>query len=212
MFVCSKASWLSVVAHGVFEMLKSLKVFPATNYQIVKREKKADSAFSFKEKMSRRQAKCAESGPRQTVFAVFLTHQHGFPHLALFKVGESFFELAGGKAKKTENPREALLRILKEKFLDTSVEIKDRLARFYREDFVYNSICYPYWPAHCDLPLETVDVFLVQLPDKCHLQIPRNHELVAVPFFELYGNEVRYGPIIAAVPVLCSRYLFHFET
>lgn len=38
------------------------------------------------------------------------------------------------------------------------------------------------------------------------MQVPRNAKLIAVPLFELHENAARYGPIIAALPHLLSRF------
>lgn len=43
---------------------------------------------------------------------------------------------------------------------------------------------------------------------RCPLQIPKNMRLVAVPLFEVYDNPQRYGPIIASIPQLLSRFQF----
>ena len=37
--------------------------------------------------------------------------------------------------------------------------------------------------------------------------VPRNYKLVAAPLFELYDNSPGYGPIIASLPQLLSRYV-----
>lgn len=37
-------------------------------------------------------------------------------------------------------------------------------------------------------------------------QIPKNYKLLAVPLFELYDNLHRYGPVVAAIPTMISRY------
>ena len=39
-------------------------------------------------------------------------------------------------------------------------------------------------------------------------QIPKNLRLVAVPLFEIYDNPQKYGPIIASIPQLLSRFQF----
>lgn len=39
-----------------------------------------------------------------------------------------------------------------------------------------------------------------------HTQIPKNFKLLAVPLFELYDNLHRYGPVLAAIPTMISRY------
>jgi hypothetical protein len=38
------------------------------------------------------------------------------------------------------------------------------------------------------------------------MQVPRNMRLVAVPLYELYDNMARYGPVIASIPQLLSRF------
>ena len=40
--------------------------------------------------------------------------------------------------------------------------------------------------------------------------MPKNMKLLAVPLFELYENNARYGPQLAAIPHLLSRYNFEF--
>lgn len=40
------------------------------------------------------------------------------------------------------------------------------------------------------------------------LQVPRNLKLIAVPIFELHDHVTRYGPVIAALPLLLSRLQF----
>ena len=42
------------------------------------------------------------------------------------------------------------------------------------------------------------------------LSVPKNMKLLAVPLFELYDNTARYGPQLAAIPHLLSRYNFEF--
>ena len=40
--------------------------------------------------------------------------------------------------------------------------------------------------------------------------VPRNYKLVAAPLFELYDNSQGYGPIIASLPQLLSRFVDRF--
>ena len=41
-------------------------------------------------------------------------------------------------------------------------------------------------------------------------QVPKNMKLVAVPFYELYNSASRYGPVIAALPHILSRFRLTF--
>ena len=36
--------------------------------------------------------------------------------------------------------------------------------------------------------------------------MPKNYKLLAVPLFELYDNLLRYGPVLASIPTMVSRY------
>jgi cleavage and polyadenylation specificity factor subunit 5 len=71
---------------------------------------------------------------------------------------------------------------------------------------------YPYLPAHVTKPKETRKVYVVQLPEKCFFAVPKNLKLLAVPLFELYNNEARYGGIIASIPFCISRYHLNLES
>jgi hypothetical protein len=52
---------------------------------------------------------------------------------------------------------------------------------------------------------------VVQAPRNLELiavQVPRNLKLIAVPIFELHDHIGKYGPVIAALPLLLSRLQF----
>lgn len=59
-------------------------------------------------------------------------------------------------------------------------------------------------------PKECKKLYLIQLPKKKVLSVPKNMKLLAVPLFELYDNTARYGPQLSAIPHLLSRYRFEF--
>lgn len=70
---------------------------------------------------------------------------------------------------------------------------------------------YPYLPAHCTTPKEQKSLYISELPAKCVFAVPKNTKLLAVPLFELYGNEHKYGALIASIPHLVSRYQISLE-
>lgn len=53
-------------------------------------------------------------------------------------------------------------------------------------------------------------MYLVNLPRKKVLSVPRNMKLLAVPLFELYDNANRYGSQLSAIPLYLSSYNFEF--
>jgi cleavage and polyadenylation specificity factor subunit 5 len=92
-------------------------------------------------------------------------------------------------------------------------------------DFVVSK--YPYVPAHIAKPKECKSLYMITLPERSKrflfiglrmivadfastvvLSVPKNMKLLAIPLFELYDNSVRYGPQLAAIPHLLSRYNF----
>ena len=75
---------------------------------------------------------------------------------------------------------------------------------------------------HCTQPKEQRKLYLVPLPPKSEspnqsalihpscfaakFAVPKSVNLVAVPVFELYDNVAQFGPIIASIPQLMSRF------
>ena len=90
--------------------------------------------------------------------------------------------------------------------ITTEWSVQDVVANWWRPNF--EAPQYPYIPAHCTRPKEHKRLFLVQLPDKALFSVPRNYKLVAAPLFELYDNSAGYGPVIASLPQVLSRFNF----
>jgi len=87
-------------------------------------------------------------------------------------------------------------------------QISDTLAQWWRPNF--ETFMYPFLPGHVSRPKECKKLYLIQLPKKKVLSVPKNMKLLAVPLFELYDNTARYGPQLSAIPHLLSRYNFEF--
>lgn len=88
--------------------------------------------------------------------------------------------------------------------LQTAWEVGECAGVWWRPNF--DTVFYPYLPPHITKPKECRKLFVVPLPEKCYFGVAKNYKLVAVPLFELYDNLARYGPIIASVPSLLSRF------
>ncbi|KAJ3228214.1 hypothetical protein HK099_005224 [Clydaea vesicula] len=89
---------------------------------------------------------------------------------------------------------------------DGDYEIGELLTIWYRPNF--ETYMYPYIPRHITRPKETKKFFIVQLPERKVLSVPKNMKLLAVPLFELHENTARYGPQLAALPHLLSIAIF----
>ena len=83
-------------------------------------------------------------------------------------------------------------------------------ARWFRPAFEPNY--YPYLPAHVTKPKESRTVYIAQLPERCKFCVPKNLKLLAVPLFEMYANEAKYGAVAASVPYLISRFHLNLES
>jgi cleavage and polyadenylation specificity factor subunit 5 len=55
-------------------------------------------------------------------------------------------------------------------------------------------------------------MYLVHIPENTLLSIPNNVKLLAVPLFELFENQQKYGPHLSALPHLLSRFHFVYST
>mmetsp|Transcript_25243 Transcript_25243/g.34784 ORF Transcript_25243/g.34784 Transcript_25243/m.34784 type:complete len:132 (-) Transcript_25243:305-700(-) len=130
------------------------------------------------------------------------------------QVGNSFWRLPGGRLRPGEGELEGLQRKLGNKLAPvagptTHWEINDCAGVWWRPDF--ENFFYPYLPPHITKPKECKKIYLVQLPEKCTFAVPKNFKLLAVPLFELYDKKERYGPSIASIPHLLSRFNILFS-
>jgi cleavage and polyadenylation specificity factor subunit 5 len=137
-----------------------------------------------------------------------------------FSANTSTFRLPGGRLRAGEGTTEGLKRKLANKLaapnesneanLRASFDILDQLSTWYRIGF--EPQMYPYLPPHVTKPKETLEVFLVELPEKCYFAVPKTSKLVAVPIFELYDNAEKFGAVASSIPHLLSRIDINLET
>jgi len=177
---------------------------------------------------------------RRSVQGVCVVNQHGCPHILLLQeakadaavIGgngrphqqqmlgqQSVFSLPGGRLRAGEGTTEGLRRKLANKLaapnesnednLKASFDVLDVLSTWYRVG--YEPQMYPYLPPHVTKPKETLEIFLVELPEKCYFAVPKTSKLVAVPIFELYDNAEKFGAIAASLPHLLSRISINLE-
>lgn len=106
------------------------------------------------------------------------------------------------------NDRLAPTGSLKEQSTENDWTVHSTLAQWYRPN--YETFMYPYLPPHSTRPKECKKLYLLQLPEKRVLSVPKNMKLLAVPLFELYDNTQRYGPQLSAIPHYLSRFRWEF--
>lgn len=161
---------------------------------------------------------------RHTVEGVLVVHDHGHPHILMLQIANAFFKLPGDYLKPGEEEIQGLKARLDERLaptpgtafqfteqhgIDNDWEIGDCLAQWWRPNF--ETFMYPFVPAHITKPKECKKLYLVQMPERKVLAVPKNMKLLAIPLFELYDNAARYGPQLSAIPHLLSRYNFIYQ-
>ncbi|BGP12739.1 hypothetical protein JCM10213_008877 [Rhodosporidiobolus nylandii] len=201
--------------------MASLTIYPLSNYSFAQKDAQHEEDPSVVARLERLERDYAQYGMRRTVEGLMIVHEHGHPHVLLLQVGNAFFKLPGDYLRQDEGDVEGLkdrmhLRLGPETkdgevamdgtSTPDSWEIGDSVAQFWRPNF--ESFMYPYIPAHITKPKEVKTMYLVQLPERQILTVPKNMKLVAIPLFELYDNAVRYGPQLSAIPHLLSRVNF----
>lgn len=188
----------------------ALTVYPVTNYTFGSKPPKYEKDTTVVQRMERLKDKYAREGPRRSVDAAILVHDHGHPHVLLTQIGNAFFKLPGGRLRPGEDELEGLMRKLTTLLapaadnLRPNWRIADVLGTYFRPNF--ENLMYPYLPPHIQRPKEFKRIFLLALPERCYFAVPKNMKLIAVPLFEIYDHVARYGPVISAVPSLLSRF------
>lgn len=83
-------------------------------------------------------------------------------------------------------------------------EIGECLSTWWRPTFEGN--LFPYPVPHIEMQKEIKKIYLVRLPERASFAVPSNLKLLAVPMFELFGNDARYGSLLATLPQCISRF------
>ncbi|GAA6001934.1 hypothetical protein JCM10207_002386 [Rhodosporidiobolus poonsookiae] len=205
--------------------MTSLTVYPLSNYSFATKEAQVEEDPSVNARLQRLEAEYAQYGMRRTVEGIIVVHEHGHPHVLLLQIGNAFFKLPGDHLRPDETDVDGLkdrmhLRLgpdgqdgdlaMNGASSPLDWEVSDSVAQFWRPNF--ESFMYPYVPAHITKPKEVKTWYMLQMPERQVLTVPRNMKLVAIPLFELYDNAVRYGPQLAAIPHILSRVHFDMQS
>lgn len=159
-----------------------------------------------------RQDTYSERGMSRTVYGVIALHLHAHPHVLLFRTPSNDHRLPGGPLQPGDDDEEGLRALLVHQLGPRhgamDVTIGQLLATWWRPNF--DEMILPYLPAHVSQPKEKIDVYLVHAGEGCALDIPANVMLVAVPLFDLFCEEAKYGQLISSIPHLLSRISFTY--
>ncbi|KAG6877112.1 hypothetical protein C0992_010807, partial [Termitomyces sp. T32_za158] len=197
--------------------MSTIALYPLSNFTFSTKEAQPEEDPSVSARLQRLQNNYEDFGMRRTVEGILVVHDHGHPHILMLQIANAFFKLPGDYLKPGEDEIEGLKRRLDDRLapprdshqfnsthgLDNDWEIGDCLAQWWRPNF--ETFMYPFIPAHITKPKECKKLFLVQMPERKVLAVPKNMKLLAIPLFELYDNAARYGPQLSAIPHLLSR-------
>ncbi|KAI6145491.1 cleavage and polyadenylation specificity factor 25 kDa subunit [Pisolithus tinctorius] len=187
-------------------MSNTIPLYPLSNFTFCTKEAQPEQDPS-----SRRA--CRDFGMRRTVEGVLVVHDHGQPHILMLQIANAFCKLSADYLKPGEDDTRRTTRPPPESKqsnashgIDNEWDIGDCLAQWWRPNF--ETFMYPFIPAHITKPKECKKLFLVHMPERKVLAVPKNMKLLAIPLFEPYDNTARYGPQLSAIPHLLSRYNF----
>ncbi|OBZ73149.1 Cleavage and polyadenylation specificity factor subunit 5 [Grifola frondosa] len=211
-------------------MSNTIALYPLSNFTFSTKEAQPEEDPSVSARLQRLQNNYEDFGMRRTVEGILVVHDHGHPHILMLQICKCFLQVVragftpGDYLKPGEDEIEGLKRRLDERLapptdsrqfnsshgVDNEWEIGDCLAQWWRPNF--ETFMYPFIPAHITKPKECKKLFLVQMPERKVLAVPKNMKLLAIPLFELstmpHGS---YGPQLSAIPHLLSRYNFIYQ-
>ncbi|GAA5866176.1 hypothetical protein JCM3774_004109 [Rhodotorula dairenensis] len=213
-------------------------IYPLSNYTFATKEPQHEEDPTVLARLNRLESEYEQYGMRKTVEGLLVVHEHGHPHVLLLQVANSFFKLPGDYLQPNEDEVDGLqhrmyLRLGPEAGGSSDSQsvggikgeddeamggvgsggindwtVGEPVGHFWRPNF--ETFMYPYMPAHISDPKERKTWYLINMPERQILTVPKNMKLVALPLFELYDNAVRYGPQLASLPALLSRIEFDY--
>ncbi|KAI9145541.1 Cleavage/polyadenylation specificity factor subunit 5 [Paraphysoderma sedebokerense] len=202
--------------------MSSISLHRLANYTFGTKEAQPEEDSSVAARLERLERDYEKQGMRRSVEAILIVHEHNHPHILMLQIANTFFKLPGDYLRPGEDEVEGLKRRLSQQLSPVKAtvngeviydneqdwEIGECIGQWWRPNF--ETFFYPYIPAHVTKPKECKKIFVVHLPEKKLLCVPKNMKLLAVPLFELYENSSRFGGQISAIPYLVSRFNFVF--
>ncbi|XP_068651192.1 pre-mRNA cleavage factor Im 25 kDa subunit 1 [Aristolochia californica] len=188
-------------------------IYPLNQYYFGAKDAAPGREENLSERVQRMKANYAAHGMRTCVEGVLLVELFRHPHVLLLQVRNSFFKLPGGRLRPGESEIDGLKRKLTSKLSvddqtnEVDWQIGECLGMWWRSDF--ETLQYPYLRSNTERPKECTKLFLVRLPRSQQFVVPRNLKLLAIPLCQIHGNHKTYGPIIAGIPQLLSKFSFN---
>ncbi|KAL4960999.1 cleavage and polyadenylation specificity factor subunit 5 [Aspergillus stella-maris] len=197
----------------------TIRLYPLSNYTFGTKETQPEEDPSVLARLKRLEEHYDAHGMRRTCEGILVCHEHNHPHVLMLQIANAFFKLPGDYLLHDDEEIDGFKKRLNERLapvgsqfsgegVNEDWEVGDTLAQWWRPNF--ETFMYPFLPGHVTRPKECKKLYFIQLPKKKVLSVPKNMKLLAVPLFELYDNNQRYGPQLSSIPHLLSRYNFEF--
>ncbi|KAJ9167986.1 hypothetical protein P3X46_019570 [Hevea brasiliensis] len=188
-----------------------IDIYPLSGYYFGSKDPLPFKEETLADRAQRMKSNYHAHGLRTCVEAVILVELFKHPHLLLLQLKNFIFKLPGGRIRPGESDIEGLKRKLSRKLSvnegETDWEVGECLGMWWRPDF--ETLLYPYVPPNVKTPKECTKVYLVRLPVSRRFIVPKNLKLLAVPLCQIHENHKTYGPIIAGIPQLLSKFSFN---
>ncbi|WCJ42731.1 Cleavage and polyadenylation specificity factor subunit 5 [Euphorbia peplus] len=188
-----------------------IDIYPLSSYYFGSKDALPFRDETLADRVRRIKSSYQGHGLRTYVEAVILVELFKHPHILLLQSKNCIFKLPGGRIRPAESDIDGLKRKLSRKLSlnenETDWETRDCLGIWWRPDF--ETLFYPYMPPNVKTPKECTKLYLVSLPRSRQFIVPKNLKLLAVPLCQIHGNHKTYGPIIAGVPQLLSKFSFN---
>ncbi|CBF73767.1 cleavage and polyadenylation specificity factor subunit 5 [Aspergillus nidulans FGSC A4] len=192
---------------------ETIRLYPLSNYTFGTKETQPEEDPSVLARLKRLEEHYEKHGMRRTCEGILVCHEHNHPHVLMLQIANAFFKLPGDYLLHDDDEIEGFKRRLNERLapvgsqfsgegVNEDWEIGDTLAQWWRpnfETFIKDQ-----------MSLVGHDMLMCLRVAAEVLSVPKNMKLLAVPLFELYDNNQRYGPQLSSIPHLLSRYNFEF--
>ena len=199
---------------------RTIHVHPVSSYSFGVKPARPEKDASVAAAMLRHRRAYEREGARRIVEAILLVNQHNHPHVLLLQSGGG-----GGPIRDVQAPRrEAQARRGRGGggSREAAQQALPRVGAHAEGGSAWSASRGGTDPGSSPTttptslrtspgPRRPGAVFACQLPDTAMFAVPRNLKLLAVPLFELYANENRYGAIVASVPHHVSRFNLNLE-
>jgi cleavage and polyadenylation specificity factor subunit 5 len=181
----------------------SIRLYPGSNYSSTG---VADLEFPIDYSIKSHHDYWIAHGMKKTIRLLILCHSEGAPAVLFVKQSSnqarSFLEIS---LKPGQNEDEGIKKLMIRHLLKHSAgdsmqfSIIDLISVEYRPEF--DKETFPFLPSYCSRPKEQIKTFLVEMPPRCVIKLPKHLSLEVVKFTEILDSP--YPTILSKFDLKC---------